>query len=350
LNDKENMEKRFLRCENGFSLAEILVVVGLTSVLAAGAFVLFSSGSAAWFSTEGQTRLQENNRKVMQRVAQELRQTSGVQIAASDTIRFALPVLCSDPEDDSQTLICQEPENFAQSSSNFSANYAPLEGEVGDLVEGDAQVVSWNFTGLSAEDPLIIYYNLGSGEDRGDTKYAIRAGSSLRAPKYWRYEESDVYPGQPEDWTLLGGSNDDSISWTTGELKIFGSGLGLKQYRRLVIEESFQDDSLEIREVRIINDELIWGAPLRWGCTAVDCMEEGYLIEYTLNDDGQFVRNVLDDSGNAVQSDIWSTNIIDVQFSLSGSGRLLMSITSEITTLNGRILTAQTTMEVFLRN
>lgn len=350
MNDKENMAKKFLRYKKGFSLAEVLVVVGLTSVLAAGASVLFSSGSAAWFSTEGQTRLQENNRKVMQRVAQELRQTSGVQIAASDTIRFALPVLCSDPEDDSQTLICQEPENFAQNVSNFSVNYAPLEGEVGNLVEGDAQVVNWNFTGLSAEDPLIIYYDLGVGGDRGDTKYAIRAGDGAQAPKYWRYEESDIYPGEPEDWTLLGGSNDENISWTTGELKIFGSGLGLKQYRRLVIEESSQADSLEIREVRIINDELIWGAPLQWGCTAVDCMEENYLIEYTLNDDGQFVRNVLDDAGNAIQSDIWATDIIDVQFSFAESTRLLMSITSEVTTSNGRILTAQTAMEIYLRN
>lgn len=344
------MAKKILRYKKGFSLTEILVVVALTSIFAAGASVLFSSGSAAWFSTEGQIRLQENNRKVMQRVAQELRQTSGVQILESGAIRFAVPVLCSDPDDDSQTLICQAPENFADTAASFLVNYAPLEGEAGDLAEGNAQVVSWNFTGLSAEDPLIIYYDLGAGGDRGDTKYAIRAGSGSAAPKYWRYEESDVYPGEPEDWVLLGGNNDEDISWTTGELKVLGSGLGLKQYRRLVIEESLQADSLEIREFRIINDELIWGAPLQWGCTAVDCMEEGYLIEYALNDDGQFVRNVFDGAGTVVRSDIWATDIVDVEFSVEGSSRLVMNITSEVTTSNGRVLTAQTVMDIYLRN
>jgi len=152
------------------------------------------------------------------------------------------------------------------------------------------------------------------------------------------------------DWTILGGNNDEDISWTTGELKVFGSGLGLKQYRRLVIEESAQADSLEIREFWIINDELIWGAPLQWGCTAVDCMEENYLIEYALNDDGQFVRNVFDDAGTVVRSNIWATDIVDVEFSVEGSSRLVMNITSEVTTSNGRVLTAQTVMDIYLRN
>ncbi|HSV43528.1 MAG TPA: prepilin-type N-terminal cleavage/methylation domain-containing protein, partial [Candidatus Bathyarchaeia archaeon] len=271
--------KHFIK-SGGFSLVELLVVVAIMSVVSTGAAMLFLSGSQTWMANEGHIRLQENMRKVTQRAARELRQTSAVQIISADTIRFAIPIICGDP----QRLICEQAENVAKTAVKFSVNYVPSSGQVGDLVEGGGQVVAWDFTGRSEEDPLIIYYDLGTTDSTGDTKYAIKAGSASAAPKRWRYEESDVYPGTSEDWTLLGGNSDDSISWETGELKIFNSGLGLKRYRRLVVEESKQTSLLQMQEFQIVNDELVWGAPLHWGCTQEECMEENYKIQYSLND------------------------------------------------------------------
>ncbi len=324
---------------------ELLVVVAIMAIVSTGAATLFLTGSQTWMANEGHIRLQENMRRVTQRAARELRQTNAVQIISADTIRFAIPIICGDP----QRLICEQAQNVAKTAVNFSANYVPSSGQVGDLVEGGVQVVAWDFTGRSEEDPLIIYYDLGTADSSGDTKYAIKANAASAAPKRWRYEESDVYPGTSEDWELLGGNSDDSISWESGELKIFNAGLGLKRYRRLVIEESSQTGSLEMQEFQIINDELVWGSPLQWGCTDEESMEEDYKIQYTLNEQGQFVRSVLNAGGAVVENDIFATDVTDIQFSQTGSV-VTMDITAQQESSHDRILTAQTTLDIFLRN
>lgn len=104
-------------------------------------------------------------------------------------------------------------------------------------------------------------------------------------------------------------------------------------------------------------DVAYWGAPLTWGCTDSTCMDadndcattDYSLVEYRLNDSNQLLRRVLDSGSNVVSQDIFAQNISNMQLRLSGQ-IINVTLSAEKTSVNNRVLTAQTNSDVFLRN
>jgi len=100
-----------------------------------------------------------------------------------------------------------------------------------------------------------------------------------------------------------------------------------------------------------------WGAPLIWGCTDSSCMDadddcstvDYKYIQYGIDDQDQFIRRVMDDIGTLVSEQVFASNIKDLQFTISGSV-ITMTVSAEITTPRRRTLTAQTSVDVYLRN
>lgn len=91
-----------IKNQKGFTLIEILVVVTIVALMAAGASFALLSGRSSWFTSEASIQLQESLRKALDQVTAELRQTrlskvtitAGAGANASDNIKFSIPVIC----------------------------------------------------------------------------------------------------------------------------------------------------------------------------------------------------------------------------------------------------------------
>lgn len=89
-------------------MAELLVVLGISSFMLVGIFGALLTGQATWFSADASIELREGVRSAAQKIARELRE-SGFDAAAvyqitigdgtgtngTDTLRFSMPVLCN---------------------------------------------------------------------------------------------------------------------------------------------------------------------------------------------------------------------------------------------------------------
>ncbi|MCK5580851.1 MAG: prepilin-type N-terminal cleavage/methylation domain-containing protein [Candidatus Omnitrophica bacterium] len=104
-------------------------------------------------------------------------------------------------------------------------------------------------------------------------------------------------------------------------------------------------------------DVAYWGAPLTWGCAQPSCMDadddcgtvDYKFIEYLVDNSNQLVRRVLDGGTSLVRQDVFAQNITDFQVTETGNGIQIQATTEQATTMN-RVLTARTSMNVYLRN
>lgn len=100
-----------------------------------------------------------------------------------------------------------------------------------------------------------------------------------------------------------------------------------------------------------------WGATLRWGCRDAACMDaddscttaDYEYIEYRLDAGDRLVRRVLDGNLDIVREDILANNITDFQGTWNNSV-LSIQATARVPTAMNRVLTAQTTTRLFVRN
>lgn len=102
-----------------------------------------------------------------------------------------------------------------------------------------------------------------------------------------------------------------------------------------------------------------WGAPLTWGCKQSSCMDannscstiEYKYVYYVLNADGRLERRVLDGTSVPVSVEDMGVDLVDLQFSVNSDGRVVtINATVEQQTQKGRVLTAQASVDVYLRN
>lgn len=88
--------------QKAFTLIELLVTLTIISLMVAGGYAALSSGEASWFTAEAGIQVQENLRKALDQMTEELRQSKFSQVAvvqsggtnSTDTIQFSIPVIC----------------------------------------------------------------------------------------------------------------------------------------------------------------------------------------------------------------------------------------------------------------
>ena len=106
-------------------------------------------------------------------------------------------------------------------------------------------------------------------------------------------------------------------------------------------------------------DVAYWGAPLTWGCAQASCMDadddclttEYRYIEYSVNNQGQLSRRVLDSIFGVVREDIFAGNINDFQVNTSLDGNIVtLQISAQKKSGVGKTISASATLDVYLRN
>ncbi|MFH0754626.1 MAG: type II secretion system protein [Candidatus Omnitrophota bacterium] len=101
-----------------------------------------------------------------------------------------------------------------------------------------------------------------------------------------------------------------------------------------------------------------WGAYLTWGCETVACADldgdcgtvEYKYVQYELNSDGEIVRRVLDSSGTTVASQVMARSITGLTFSSNASGGIDFSITGQMRSNSGLMITDGISQTVRLMN
>ncbi len=80
--------------KRGFSLIEILIVIGIISGIVAGVFSILSVGTASFNDGQALLTLQQNSRMAMDALTQEIRQArmANVSIPSSSRIDFTIPL------------------------------------------------------------------------------------------------------------------------------------------------------------------------------------------------------------------------------------------------------------------
>lgn len=109
-------------------------------------------------------------------------------------------------------------------------------------------------------------------------------------------------------------------------------------------------------DVLDVNGDIEWGAPLLWADKNPDCEGPGdncdylgYEIEYLINADNQFVRQVFDSGGVLINEAVYAERITNFQVSRSGA-LVTVELTAETTAFLGRPLVYRLLWDVYLRN
>lgn len=97
-----------LRNQDGVTLVELLVVIGICGFMLTSILTVFMTGQAAWFTADSAIELRDNIRASSEKMARELREsgfdsTSTSQVTlvdggganSTDLLRFSMPVLCN---------------------------------------------------------------------------------------------------------------------------------------------------------------------------------------------------------------------------------------------------------------
>ncbi len=79
--------------QNGFSIIELMVVVGILGLIILGLVSIFSGGVRSWISGESQLKAQRNARQAMDYMARELRLSDSVIISQDHKIKTSIPAL-----------------------------------------------------------------------------------------------------------------------------------------------------------------------------------------------------------------------------------------------------------------
>lgn len=97
-----------MKAHNGFSMVELLVVIGICGLMLSGIFTTFMTGQSTWYTADSAIELRENLRVSSEKMTRELRESGfnsagTIQVAvvdggganSTDLLRFSMPVLCN---------------------------------------------------------------------------------------------------------------------------------------------------------------------------------------------------------------------------------------------------------------
>ncbi|MFZ5801182.1 MAG: PilW family protein [Candidatus Omnitrophota bacterium] len=101
------------------------------------------------------------------------------------------------------------------------------------------------------------------------------------------------------------------------------------------------------------SNHLEWGSYLQWGSFNPACGAspscKNFSVQYFINSDGRFQRQVLNDTGSVVRTDTLAERITDFQAARNGN-IVSLQLTSQRNTVFGRSITSILRADVLLRN
>ncbi|MGH7314613.1 MAG: PilW family protein [Candidatus Rokuibacteriota bacterium] len=77
-----------LRCERGFTLAELLVAFAIFGLALAAVVTIYRSGLETYVAGSSQVEVQQNARAMLERLSRELREASAMTVANANSITF----------------------------------------------------------------------------------------------------------------------------------------------------------------------------------------------------------------------------------------------------------------------
>ena len=75
----------------GFTFVELMVVLAISSVVAAGIFAVLSSTRVTWYISDASVQLQQELRKTMSAISDELRESSAAKLYLDSSLDQAFP-------------------------------------------------------------------------------------------------------------------------------------------------------------------------------------------------------------------------------------------------------------------
>lgn len=82
------MNRLNIKNQKGFSLIEMMVVVGILGVIVLGLVTFFTGGTKSWVSGQYQLTAQRNARQAMDRMVREIREASDIRASSTSSIEI----------------------------------------------------------------------------------------------------------------------------------------------------------------------------------------------------------------------------------------------------------------------
>jgi prepilin-type N-terminal cleavage/methylation domain-containing protein len=146
-----------MRSRRGLSLIELLVVIGLVTVLAGAVFVTSLMGGRLYYSSETSVHIQQQVRQAFDNMVQELRQADGTIATAANQVTFQLALgydLAAPCPNDAVCIGALDEDGVAQEdwSVRYRLNGAQLVREILDdtgALQPGTRVLANDVTSLS---------------------------------------------------------------------------------------------------------------------------------------------------------------------------------------------------------
>jgi prepilin-type N-terminal cleavage/methylation domain-containing protein len=88
---KKYLKKNYIESKKGFSLIEMMVVVGIIGLIVLGLVTFFTGGAKSWIAGQSQLTAQRNARQAMDIMVREIREASEVTTKNDTKIIFDTP-------------------------------------------------------------------------------------------------------------------------------------------------------------------------------------------------------------------------------------------------------------------
>jgi prepilin-type N-terminal cleavage/methylation domain-containing protein len=81
----------YVKNQKGFSLIEMMVVVGILGLIVLGLVTFFTGGAKSWVAGQSQLKAQRNARQAMDRMAREIREGKNITTGSETSITVSVP-------------------------------------------------------------------------------------------------------------------------------------------------------------------------------------------------------------------------------------------------------------------
>ncbi|MCK4308587.1 MAG: prepilin-type N-terminal cleavage/methylation domain-containing protein [Candidatus Atribacteria bacterium] len=155
----------FIKDQKGFSLIEMMVALGILSLIIIGLVTFFSGGTRAWVTGQYQLEAQRNARLSMDRMVKEIREGKNITSGSETSITVSVPHFDVDGDIDSYYSV-----TYALNDTTIQRDTNPL---IENVLTGEAIFKYYNNsdTEVTSPDATVskVHINLKVDVDKDDS-------------------------------------------------------------------------------------------------------------------------------------------------------------------------------------